>query len=120
MCIRDRYNNVADEQKDLIIAENIEVPSAKPEIDEILKMDIHAVKGDCKLMNNKIMLKGVLHIATLYSSVIDGYTLEHMEHEIPFTEVLDIDGLGEECMCNVQYDVKDIFYAVKELSLIHI
>ena len=108
------YNNVADEQKDLIIAENIEVPSAKPEIDEILKMDIHAVKGDCKLMNNKIMLKGVLHIATLYSSVIDGYTLEHMEHEIPFTEVLDIDGLGEECMCNVQYDVKDIFYAVKE------
>ncbi len=108
------YDITADEQKDLIIAENIEIPSSKLEIDEILKMDVHAVKGDCKLMNNKIMLKGTLHISTLYSSIIDGYSLEHMEHEIPFTEVLDIDGLAEECLCNVQYDVKDVFYAVKE------
>ena len=108
------YHIPADEQRDLNIAETIEIPSTKPEIDEILKMDIHAVKGDCKLMNQKIMLKGVLHVQTLYSSVSDGYSLEHAEHEIPFTEIVDIDGLGEDCLCNVQYDVKDVFYSVRE------
>ena len=108
------YNIVADEQKDVIITDSLEIPNTKPEVDEILKMDVHAVKGDCKLMNNKILLKGTLHIATLYSSIADGYCLEHMEHEIPFSEVVDIDGLGEECMCNVVYDIKDVFYTLKE------
>lgn len=108
------YQIAADEQRELSIAENIEIPGSQPEIDEILKMDIHAVKGDCKLMNRKILLKGTLHIQTLYSSVADGYSTEHAEHEIPFTEVVDIDGLEETCQCNVQYDVQDVFFAVRE------
>lgn len=108
------FNTVADEQKNLIIAESIEVPPSKPEIDEILKVSVRAVKNDCKLMNNRIMIRGVLNVSTLYSSMTDGYSLEHMEHEIPFTEVLDIDGVSEDCMCNVSYDVKDVFFAVRQ------
>ena len=108
------YNVIADEQKEFVVSEIIEIPASKCEIDEILKMDIHTVKGDCRLMNNKIMLKGSLGISTLYSSLLDGYSIEHAEHEIPFAEVVDIEGLSDECMCNVRYDVKDVFFAVRE------
>lgn len=108
------YQIAAEEQKELTIAETLEIPNAQPEIDEILKMDVHAVKGECKLMNRKILLKGTIRVQTLYSSVTDGYSTEHAEHEIPFTEVLDVEGLEESCQCNVQYDIKDFLFAVKE------
>ncbi len=108
------YNIIADEQKEFVVSEVIEIPASKCEIDEILKMDIHTVKGECKLMNNKIMLKGTLGISTLYSSLVDGYAIEHAEHEAQFAEIVDIEGLSDECMCNVKYDVKDVFFAVRE------
>ncbi|MBR5157177.1 MAG: DUF3794 domain-containing protein [Clostridia bacterium] len=107
------FNSVADTEKNLIIAEAIEVPPSKPEIDEILKMSIRAIKNDCKVMNNKVMIRGILNVSTLYSAMSDGYSLVNIEHEIPFTEILDIDGATEDCICNVSYDVKDVSFMAK-------
>ena len=107
------FNSVADVEKNLIIAEAIEVPPSKPEIDEILKMSIRAIKNDCKVMNNKVMIRGILNVSTLYSAMADEYSLVNVEHEIPFTEILDIEGSTEDCVCNVLYDVKDVSYMAK-------
>ncbi len=107
------FNAVADAEKNLIIAESVEVPPSKPEIDEILKISVRAIKNDCKVMNNKVMIRGILNVSTLYSAMCDGYSLVNMEHEIPFTEILDIDGSTEDCTCNVSYDVKDVSFMAK-------
>ena len=108
------YNVICDRVYDVLVSESVEVPAAKPEIDEILKVDIRAVRGECETVNHKMVLKGSLCISTLYSSVADGASIQHMEHEIPFTEVLDIEGLDENAVCHVQYEVGEVFYAVRK------
>ncbi len=108
------YQVVADTTRELAIADTIEIPSAKPDADELIKLDVKAFKGDCKIMSGKILLKGALMIHTLYGSSDPDAAIECMEHELPFSEVIDIEGLSEDCLCNVAYEVKDVFHTLKD------
>ncbi len=108
------YQVVADTARELVVTEALEIPSAKPDADEIIKLDVKAVKGDCKIMSGKILLKGALVINSLYAGIDPEAGVQCMEHELPFSEIVDIEGLGEDCLCNVTYEVKDIFYTLKE------
>lgn len=108
------YQVVADTQREIVITESLEIPAVKPDIDEIIKLDISPVKGDCKIMAEKILLKGSLLVNTLYTAMDTETGMQHIEHEIPFSEMENIDGLDEDCLCNVTYEVKNIYFSVKE------
>lgn len=106
------YHTVADTTREIVISENLEIPTAKPEASELIKMNVHALKGDCKIMSGKMIVKGTLVVQSLYLNLEGG--LELMEHEMPFSEMLEIDGLDEACLCNVSYEVKDVYSLLKE------
>ncbi|MGN1059056.1 MAG: SPOCS domain-containing protein [Clostridia bacterium] len=108
------YQIVADAPRDIVITEALEVPSTKPDIDEIIKLDAKAARGDCKIMSGKILLKGSLMINTLYNGMDAEAGIQHMEHELSFSEMADIDGLNDDCLCNVTYSVKNVYYTLKE------
>ncbi len=108
------YQVVADTSREFVITESLEVPSAKPDIDEVIKLDARAVKGDCKIMSGKILLKGTLMMNTLYAGLDAEGGIECMEHELAFSEMADIEGLGDDCLCNVTYEVKNVYWTVKE------
>lgn len=108
------YHVVADTSREFVITEIIEVPQAKPDIDEIVKLDALAVKGDCKIMSGKILLKGMLALNTLYIGPDAESGIESMEHELPFSEMADIEDLGDDCLCNVTYEVKHVYQTVRE------
>lgn len=110
-CREKRFNiymPVADEQTDIPVSDFLTVPADMPDIDEILKVDAWAAGGDCKIMNGKVMVKGTLHVKTLYTAVQDGYTTELVSHEIPFTEIVEAEGVDENCAVNVIFSVKDV------------
>ncbi len=106
------YHTVADTTCELVISENFEIPAAKPEAAELIKMNVHALKGDCKIMSGKMIVKGTLVVQSLYLALEGG--LELMEHELAFSEMLEIDGLDEACLCNVSYEVKNVYSLLKE------
>ena len=108
------YRLLADTAKELVVSEEIEVPGAKPDVSEVIKVDAKAVKGDCKIMSGKMLLKGALSLRTLYQSLSGDEGIQSMEHEIPFSEVIDLDGVGDDCLCHVSYQVKDLYYTLKE------
>ncbi|MBR5236278.1 MAG: DUF3794 domain-containing protein [Clostridia bacterium] len=108
------YQVVADTTRELVIADAISVPTAKPDIDEIIKLNIKPVHGDCKIMSGKILLKGTLAVNTLYCGDDAERRIEHMEHEIMFSEMADIAGLEEDCLCHVNYSIKKVHYSVSE------
>ncbi len=108
------YELTADSSCEIVVSDEIEIPSAKPCAEEIIKLDARAVKGDCKIMAGKILLKGALSLRTLYQSAEGEGGVESMEHELPFSEVVDVSGLDEEAMCNVSYQVKEIYATLKE------
>ncbi len=108
------YQVLSDRAEDFVVTETLEIPGVKPDIDEIIKLSAKAFKGDCRIMSGKILLKGALVIQTLYSSIQKENGIESIEHEIPFSEMIDIDGLEDDCLCNVSYEVKEVFYTVRE------
>ncbi|MBE7039362.1 MAG: DUF3794 domain-containing protein [Ruminococcaceae bacterium] len=101
------HTTPVDVQKEFIFSETISVPAAKCDIEELLKTNITVVKGECKVSEEQLYIKGTVSISTLYSGFTDSFIHETMEHELPFAETLYVEGLSDDCICNVTYDVKD-------------
>ena len=102
------HTTAVDVQKEFVFSETLSVPSAKCDIEEILKTNVNIIKGECDIKDEKILLRGSVNVATLYSGFYDGYTIECMEHELPFSEIIDVEGLSEDEFCNVTYDIKNV------------
>ncbi len=108
------YQIVADRVADIAISELLEIPGAKPDAEDITKLDVKAFKGECKIMSGRILLKGTLSVHTIYEPVSEEAGIESMEHEVPFTEILEVEGLNDDCLCHVSYEVKDVFCSLGE------
>lgn len=107
---------VGENNVDFVIKENLEVPAGKPTIKEILRNDIKIVGKDYKIAENKIIAKGELNVSTLYVGDDDDQSIQYMEHEIPFSQFIDLDGVDENCGCDVRYQVIDSQFEALEDS----
>lgn len=101
------HTTPVDVQKEFIFSETISVPAAKCDIEELLKTNITIIKGECKISDEQLHIKGTVSVSTLYSGFTDSFIHETMEHELPFFETLYVEGLSDDCICNVKYDVGD-------------
>ena len=110
------YNIVAESDEEMMIREDLDIPSGKPSIKDLLKVDVKISGKDVKLIDNKIVVKGELDICTLYVGEMDENSIQFMEHEVPFTEIFDLSGVTEDMHCDLEYAIKDVYYQVKEDS----
>lgn len=107
---------VGENSVENIIKETMEVPAGKPTIKEILRNDIKITGKDYKVTENKIIAKGELNISTLYICDGEEENIEFMEHEIPFTQLIDFEGVNENAMCDMEYRVMDSQFEAEEDS----
>jgi len=119
-----RASNVVFEgEREVTVRDQVEVPAGKPAIAEIFKIDTRVNEREIMILENKIVIKGDIDVCTLYSSVdfaaVDGEdfereveTVNFMEHQIPFNEVLDIEGLMDNMDGEIDYSVKEIFFEI--------
>ncbi len=111
---KNRLYSVIDETtREVIVSENIALPQSKADIGEILKVELTALGGECKLLTNKILVKGILNVNMLYISADSDEDLESLDVEIPFSDVFDVEGIKEDSLCNVNFGIKDYYYNVK-------
>jgi len=87
------------------VNESIEIPASKPTIKEILRSDVKVVGKDYKVSDNKIIAKGDLNILTLYIADDEENSIQFMEHELPFTQFIDLQGINDACDCEVDYKI---------------
>lgn len=95
-------------------ADTLKIPGEKPPMAEILKTEAYIGEEDVKLITGKIILKGTLRLRTLYESTLPARPLEVVEHEIPFTEILDLPGTEENMDYCLDYDIADIYTEMDE------
>lgn len=77
--------------KEISLNETADLPTGKPHISEILRSRAAVTQVESKVLNNKLIAKGNILVSALYlsdSSVCDASL------EIPFTEVLEFDGIS--------------------------
>jgi hypothetical protein len=90
------------------VNDELEVPSSKPAVQSIIRSSAVAMVQDFKIISNKIIAKGEALIHTLYTSSAEDSRLEVIEHSIPISHIIELEGVDEGCTCDVHFIMGDI------------
>lgn len=85
-------------EKAFTINEVLELESELP-AEMIVRNEAHICISDCKQLPGKAVIKGDLLLKTVYTTDTVAGTLCQAKHSIPFSQILDVEGLGEETLC---------------------
>lgn len=99
---------IGDGEKQFKVDEEFEIGAGKPAAASVVKTDATVNVADCKVISNKIIAKGEVILKTLYASDDENGGLESMENTIPISQVIDIDGADENCVCDVHFSAGEI------------
>ena len=105
----DCFSLCAFAENEFEINETLPISSGSEMIDEILKVDVKVCGSEIKSINGKLVAKGDVQIKALYCDTSG--QLRTLGGEIPFTEVLDVDDVGENDICRVSYCISDLKYS---------
>jgi len=100
----------------LVVRENLELPAGKPTLKEVLRTDVKLTGKDYKVTDNKVIAKGDLNIQTLYLADDEEQSIQLVEHEVPFTQFIDVVGVHEAARCEVDFQLSDSAFDLGEDS----
>lgn len=89
-------------QKRVTVTEEFDLGFAKPAVIGIIRCDAIITSGDKKVIANKLITKGEARIDLLYSCKKDDTdALESMQFTLPYSQILDMDGIDERFESNI-------------------
>lgn len=87
---------IAVREKEFTVTDEIELPSSKPPIGELLTVNVTPSAREVKVIGNKLVFKGLAQLQILYNTP-DNEAVATFEQELPFSQILEMDGLEENC-----------------------
>lgn len=83
------------------VIEELEMGSVKPAVMSIVRSDATVMQHDEKVVANKLIVSGEANISMLYTCDNDNSSsLETMQFTVPFSQVVDVDGITDKCNIN--------------------
>ena len=96
------------------IREELEPVPGTPAVESILHVYGYASLIECKIIPGKIILKGELRLQILYRPAgEEGAIPGQMQYQIPVSQILDVDGVQEQSVCQVSLIPADIIVTLK-------
>ncbi len=105
---------IGESRTECNIAETLQLPENKPAIADILRNDVRIAEKEYIVSDDKIIVKGNLVVSTLYIGDDEDGSAQYAEHEIPFSQAVDIPGLSENSLGEVDVDVFDYRFVPAE------
>ncbi|MDP4117952.1 MAG: DUF3794 domain-containing protein [Bacillota bacterium] len=102
-------NLIVGQENEITVSDKMPAPKGAT---SLLKCDADIRTKDIKIINNKVVAKGEIGVNALYSCDDDG--VDCSEGTIPFTEILDAEGISENQITNVKYRMQGVDADVKE------
>lgn len=90
--------------KKFTVREDLELGQEKPPMDYIIRHSERVRTTDWKVTGGKIIVKGELEVFLEYQPREEG-ARQSVHYQIPVSQMMDVDGAGEECLCHVQLDL---------------
>lgn len=90
-------------EKYLLIDEDIELSSNQEKINSVIRYEALAVVKECKVLSSKAMVKGELLLTALCGT--DEGKLSTIRSNIPFSQILEIEGLTDSCLTDANVTV---------------
>ncbi len=100
---------IAVKTKSFIVQDEVEVPPARPQIREIIKWNCKLLVGDYNIIGRKVVFKGTIQFKVLCKG--NGTGLDDIfeyEFEMPFSQIVEIEGLDESADCYIALQAEDI------------
>lgn len=95
------------------IKDELNLPSNKPNIFEILYNDVSLRNTDVRLLEDKINLKGEILLFVLYIGEDEENTIQYIETELPFSGTIDCNGCREEMISDIDININSKELEVK-------
>lgn len=92
-------NSVGIAEKNLLIEEELVLSAGQPPVESILRYCACPTVTEVKAVRNKAAVKGNLAVTILYRS---GKQCGVYKCTVPFSQLLDISGMNEECICTAK------------------
>lgn len=99
--------------RQMSVREELELGYGKPSVGAVVRCACSAEVTDFKVIAGKIVTKGEVSLKLLYQCAEDSKQLEIMEYALPVSQVIDMDGVDEDCSCSVRYDICSCDVTVK-------
>lgn len=100
------------QEKPFPYSDEVTLPGSKPEAECLLKNRADLRCGEAKVIGNKLIFKGDARVQLLYRSTEGG--LCTAEFEIPFSQIMEVSGAGEDATCEIQMVLTDLDCALEE------
>ncbi len=93
-------------EKEFTFTEELPLSPGRGGAEEILSTRVDVRGTDCKLIGNKLVVKGLISPSVLYRE--SGGRLTLLQQDLPFSQILEGNGLEEECECEAAYQVLNV------------
>ncbi|WP_101697811.1 DUF3794 and LysM peptidoglycan-binding domain-containing protein [Clostridium minihomine] len=103
-------------QQQFSVSEVLEISDSKPPANTMIRTGATACVHDYKVVTGKLILKGEVSVKLLYAPESDDMLPEAMEYVIPYSQMVDCDGLEEDHLCDVNVDVLGFDVQIKSDS----
>lgn len=91
-------------EKYLMIEEDFPLGNGQPTIESILKINSDVCVKETKIINDKTVVKGEFLVCVLYCPE-GGGTPKTAKTVLPYSQIIDIDGVTESCECECKAEV---------------
>ncbi len=99
-------------ERTFTLGEVVELKAEKLPVSQILNISSYAVVSETKIINNKALVKGDCTVKIYYIGEDSG-TVDSVEHSMPISQIIEMDGITENCLCNLSLNVSSCEAAPK-------
>lgn len=99
---------VSEETKQVVVRGTIDVPDAKPDVEQIVTTEETASIKDINLLPDKAVVQGLLTVQVVYVAFEKDQPVHHMHGQIPFTTFIDLPGASPDMDVEVDVLVEDV------------
>lgn len=109
-------------EKEFTVKEELQVGQGNFPVQDILSYKAIGVVNEYKLLTNKVVFKGEILVHTLYTCNERPQEPQIIEHSIPFSNIIDFEGIDEDYKCNISLETLkfDIDMQVDENNECHV
>ncbi len=92
-------NSIGNAEKNMLIEEELMLSPGQPPVEGVLRYCASPTVTEVKAVRNKAAVKGNLAVTVLYRS---GKQCAVYKCSVPFSQLLDIGGMNEDCICTAK------------------
>ena len=100
------YHIAAIQEKNFTFSERVRIPSNQADIGRVMALRAQPVCTESKLIGSKLIFKGAVELSLLLQEPTG--TLVSSRESIPFSQVMEVNGVGEENDCEIAVELSDL------------